>query len=80
MFFDDVRVPVANLIGEENKGWTYAKSLLGHERTAIAGVGDSQARAPAAAASSRAARRSGGKPLLDDPLFRRPAGATSRSS
>lgn len=38
VFFDDVRVPVENLIGEENKGWTYAKVLLTHERTNIAGV------------------------------------------
>lgn len=36
--FDNVRVPLANRIGEENKGWTYAKALLAHERTAIAGV------------------------------------------
>lgn len=39
VYFDDVRVPVANLIGEENRGWTYAKFLLGHERTGIALVG-----------------------------------------
>ena len=38
VFFDDVRVPVNNLIGEENKGWTYAKLLLTHERTTISGV------------------------------------------
>lgn len=33
VFFDDVRVPASNRIGEENKGWTYAKQLLGAERT-----------------------------------------------
>jgi alkylation response protein AidB-like acyl-CoA dehydrogenase len=38
VFFDNVEVPVANLIGEENKGWTYAKHLLAHERTNIADV------------------------------------------
>ena len=38
IFFDDVRVPANNLIGEENKGWTYAKVLLTHERTNISGV------------------------------------------
>lgn len=38
VFFDDVRVPANNLIGEENKGWTYAKVLLTHERTNISGV------------------------------------------
>jgi alkylation response protein AidB-like acyl-CoA dehydrogenase len=42
VFFTDVRVPVANRIGEENKGWTYAKYLLGHERTGIAGVARSR--------------------------------------
>ena len=40
--FKDVRVPVTNCIGEEDKGWTYAKALLAHERTAIAGVADSK--------------------------------------
>jgi alkylation response protein AidB-like acyl-CoA dehydrogenase len=39
VFFDDVRVPAGNLVGEENKGWNYAKFLLGHERTGIARVG-----------------------------------------
>ncbi|HMR69623.1 MAG TPA: acyl-CoA dehydrogenase family protein [Rubrivivax sp.] len=38
VFFDDVEVPAENLIGEENKGWTYAKHLLAHERTNIADV------------------------------------------
>lgn len=38
VFFDNVEVPAENLIGEENKGWTYAKHLLSHERTNIADV------------------------------------------
>lgn len=38
-WFEDVEVPAGNLLGEENKGWTYAKYLLGHERTGIAGIG-----------------------------------------
>jgi hypothetical protein len=38
VFFDNVEVPAENLIGEENKGWTYAKYLLGHERSNIADV------------------------------------------
>ena len=42
VFFDDVRVPVENRVGEENAGWTYAKFLLGHERTNIAGIGASR--------------------------------------
>lgn len=39
VWFHDVEVPVANLVGQENDGWTYAKYLLTHERTNIAGVG-----------------------------------------
>jgi alkylation response protein AidB-like acyl-CoA dehydrogenase len=42
VFLDDVRVPAKNLVGEEGKGWTYAKYLLGFERTGIAGVGTSK--------------------------------------
>ncbi|HLJ64752.1 MAG TPA: acyl-CoA dehydrogenase family protein, partial [Stellaceae bacterium] len=42
VFFDNVRVPVENLVGEENKGWNYAKFLLGNERTGIARVGASK--------------------------------------
>jgi alkylation response protein AidB-like acyl-CoA dehydrogenase len=38
VWFDNVEVPVENLVGEENKGWTYAKHLLSHERTNIADV------------------------------------------
>ena len=43
VFFDDVKVPVENLVGEENKGWTCAKYLLTHERTGLAGIGASKA-------------------------------------
>ena len=42
VFFTDVRVPASNRVGEENKGWTYAKFLLGNERTGIAGVSKSR--------------------------------------
>ena len=42
VFLDEVRVPQANRVGEENKGWTYAKFLLGHERTGIAAIGRSK--------------------------------------
>jgi alkylation response protein AidB-like acyl-CoA dehydrogenase len=41
VFLENVRVPVENLIGEENKGWTYARFLLGNERTNMAGIGRS---------------------------------------
>ena len=44
VFFDDVRVPAENLVGQENKGWDYAKFLLGNERTGIARIGLSKAR------------------------------------
>jgi pimeloyl-CoA dehydrogenase large subunit len=44
VFFDEVEVPVENLVGEENKGWDYAKFLLGNERTGIARVGASKAK------------------------------------
>ena len=43
IFFDDVVVPAENLVGEENRGWDYAKFLLGSERTGIARVGLSRA-------------------------------------
>ncbi len=39
VFFEDVRVPAENLVGEENKGWNYAKFLLGNERVGVAPVG-----------------------------------------
>lgn len=39
VYLDNVRVPVDNLVGELNKGWSYGKYLLGHERTGIAGIG-----------------------------------------
>src|ERR1700756_2195662 len=44
VFFQDVRVPADQLVGEENQGWTYAKFLLGNERTGIAGVGRTKVR------------------------------------
>ncbi|MEM9723830.1 MAG: acyl-CoA dehydrogenase family protein, partial [Pseudomonadota bacterium] len=42
VFFTDVRVPVANLVGEENQGWTYAKFLLVNERAGVANVAGSR--------------------------------------
>ena len=44
VFFDDVHIPADGLIGEENKGWSYAKFLLGHERTYVAGIGRTRER------------------------------------
>ena len=68
VWFDNVRVPVANLVGQENKGWTYAKYLLGHERTGIAAVGRSKREL---AFLKRYANKQfiDGRPLLLDPLF-----------
>jgi alkylation response protein AidB-like acyl-CoA dehydrogenase len=68
VFLDNVRVPVANLIGEENKGWTYAKYLLGHERTGIAAVGRSK-RELGFLKRIAGTQHKNGKPLIDDPLF-----------
>ncbi|MEP6416640.1 MAG: acyl-CoA dehydrogenase family protein [Marinobacter sp.] len=69
VFFDDVRVPVENLVGEENKGWTCAKYLLTHERTGQAGIGLSKAALTHLKAIA-AQETIGGQPLVDDPLFR----------
>jgi alkylation response protein AidB-like acyl-CoA dehydrogenase len=68
IFFDQVRVPIENRIGEENRGWTYAKFLLGHERTNIAGVGIAK-RELARLKRIAGEQRKNGKPLIDDPLF-----------
>lgn len=68
VFFTDVRVPVGNLVGEANKGWTIAKYLLTHERTGIAGVGFSIQALEEVKALARKLRR-GGRPLIEDPLF-----------
>ncbi len=68
VFFTDARVPVANRVGEENKGWTIAKYLLGHERTGIAGVGLSTHALTRLKAVARQQTRNG-KPLIEDPLF-----------
>ncbi|OZI31056.1 pimeloyl-CoA dehydrogenase large subunit [Bordetella genomosp. 10] len=68
VFFTNVKVPVENLVGEENKGWTYAKYLLTYERTNIAGVGFSMALLEKLkTAAARLAYK--GRPLLQDPLF-----------
>jgi alkylation response protein AidB-like acyl-CoA dehydrogenase len=63
VFFEDVRVPADQLVGEENKGWSYAKFLLGNERTGITQVGRTKVKLAEAKAR---AKESG---LIDDPLF-----------
>ncbi len=69
VWFEDVRVPVENLVGEEGRGWTYAKFLLSHERTNIAGV--SRSKRELAFLKAIAAQESdGGRPLIDNVRFR----------
>jgi alkylation response protein AidB-like acyl-CoA dehydrogenase len=70
VFFDNVRVPVANRIGEEGQGWTYAKYLLQFERgNAYApGLTNQLAKVRKIAGLERS---DGGQPMLDDPAFRR---------
>ena len=68
IWFDNVRVPVSNRVGEENQGWTYAKFLLGHERTNIAGIGASWRELRRLKHDAAAATRDG-RPLLQDPIF-----------
>jgi alkylation response protein AidB-like acyl-CoA dehydrogenase len=68
VWFTDVKVPVENRVGEENKGWTYAKYLLTYERTGIAGVGFAKnAMSNLKRIASR--QKQNGKPLSEDPLF-----------
>ena len=68
VFFDDVEVPAENLVGEENKGWDYAKFLLGNERTGIARVGQSKAQVARIKALAKLEFASGA-PLADDLRF-----------
>jgi alkylation response protein AidB-like acyl-CoA dehydrogenase len=68
VWFTDVKVPVENLVGEENKGWTDAKYLLTHERTNIAGVGFSRAGLEAVKHMARSQMHRG-KPLIENPHF-----------
>ena len=69
IWFDNVQVPVQNLVGEENKGWTYAKFLLTHERTNNAGVGSCK-RALKKLKEIAAEQIAGGRPLIEDSRFR----------
>ena len=66
VFFEDVRVPAENLIGEENRGWDEAKFLLGNERVGIARVGFTK-RMLAEAKERASEITAGGRPLIEDP-------------
>jgi len=70
VYLDNVKVPVENLVGEENKGWTYAKFLLGHERSGIAGVARSKKGVERLKDICRAEMQDG-QPLIEDPEFQR---------
>ncbi|GAC1553255.1 MAG: pimeloyl-CoA dehydrogenase large subunit [Beijerinckiaceae bacterium] len=69
VFFDDVRVPVENRVGEENKGWDYAKFLLGNERVGIARVGVSKERLRRIRELA-SSQMDHGRPLIELPRFR----------
>jgi alkylation response protein AidB-like acyl-CoA dehydrogenase len=68
IWFEDVEVSAENLVGEENKGWTYAKFLLGYERANIAGVGIAK-RELKRLKRLAGEQKKNGRPLIEDPLF-----------
>jgi len=70
VFFTDVRVPVTNRIGEEGKGWSYAKFLLTHERTTIAGVPEMKFNMNILRNIAKSERAGDGTCLWDDYDFR----------
>lgn len=70
VWFDNVEVPVANRIGEENEGWTYAKFLLGHERVSNAALGVSKRALRELKAIAAAVPAGAGRPLIEMPRFR----------
>jgi pimeloyl-CoA dehydrogenase large subunit len=69
VFFDDVRVPLENLVGQENKGWDYAKFLLGNERVGIARIGVSKQRLRRIRELA-AQEFEGDRAFMDNPRFR----------
>src|SRR5271155_2526183 len=69
VFLDNVRIPTENIVGQENKGWDYAKFLLSNERNGIARVGLTKARL-AEIRRLAALPTYGDRPKMDDPLFR----------
>jgi len=69
VFLTDVKVPVENRVGEEGKGWTYAKGLLQHERTGLAGISRSLIALEKLKEHARSVPRGNGT-LMDDPAFR----------
>jgi alkylation response protein AidB-like acyl-CoA dehydrogenase len=70
VWLEDVRVPAENLVGELNKGWDYAKFLLGNERVGVAPVGSTKRVLAQAKEFARSVAVGDGRTLLDDPLTR----------
>ncbi|MFD4462116.1 acyl-CoA dehydrogenase family protein [Nocardia sp. NPDC058480] len=68
VFLENVRVPANQLVGQENQGWTYAKFLLGNERTGIAAVGQTKVRLWLAKEYAKQTLLDSGT-LLDDAVF-----------
>ncbi|MDH3644066.1 MAG: acyl-CoA dehydrogenase family protein, partial [Gammaproteobacteria bacterium] len=68
VFFTDVEVPVENRIGEEGKGWTYAKGLLQHERTGLAGISRSIVALENLKTQAAGVKRGNGS-LMDEPAY-----------
>ena len=69
VFFDEVRVPVENLVHEEGKGWAVAKYLLGYERMGTGRIGQSK-RELQTLKEVAARQMKDGRPIMDDPRFR----------
>jgi alkylation response protein AidB-like acyl-CoA dehydrogenase len=69
VFFEDAKVPVADLVHKEGEGWTVAKYLLGHERMNTGRIGASK-RELAKLKEFAAAQKKGGKSLMEDARFR----------
>ncbi|RPH40715.1 MAG: pimeloyl-CoA dehydrogenase large subunit [Burkholderiales bacterium] len=70
VFFDNVEVPVENLVHEEGKGWTVAKYLLGHERLNTGRIGGSKRELVRLKAFAAEQTDGHGRRLIDDPRFR----------
>ncbi|MBD3647697.1 MAG: acyl-CoA dehydrogenase family protein, partial [Pseudomonadales bacterium] len=73
VYLTDVKVPVENRNGEEGKGWTYAKGLLVHERTGLAGISNSVIALEKARENAQSVKVGNGT-LMDVPAFRNKVG------
>jgi alkylation response protein AidB-like acyl-CoA dehydrogenase len=69
VFYDNVRVPVSNLVGEENKGWGYTKELLFDERAFLGAEAPALKRYLAKIRRYASRERNGDRPLIEDPTF-----------